>query len=269
MPNSTLVSCLMVTLHSAMRVAFMKKSIGAYCAQTYPYKELIIVQDSGSSVVKDEIAAFVVGLGRNDIVFVDAPTGMTLGALRNFSRGQARGLVHCPWDDDDFFHPERIERQLAALIEFGGEAVGLQDTMQFFPATRELYWTNWRQTPATIAPGSIMYRASTDIIYPEVGAVARRGEDSVICAQLLAKRQLSALAGLPHLMVYVSHGSNTWENDHHSMLVRELGLSQGLLRRREVWIREKLAGLDFGLEQVTVRGPNGVAFSLNSRILQE
>lgn len=54
----------------------------------------------------------------------------------------------------------------------------------------------------------------------------------------------------------------SWHDGHHAMLAEQLGLSQGLLRRRESWIRENLASMDLGKGPISVRGPNGVAFTL-------
>ena len=48
------------------------------------------------------------------------------------------------------------------------------------------------------------------------------------------------------------------------MLASRLGLSKGLLLRREARLRESLRALDFGPGPVTVRGPNGVAFTLDA-----
>jgi hypothetical protein len=46
------------------------------------------------------------------------------------------------------------------------------------------------------------------------------------------------------------------------MLADQLGLSQGLLRRREAALRDGLSVFDFGPGPVTVEGRNGPAFTL-------
>ena len=55
-----------------------------------------------------------------------------------------------------FHHPERVERQRAALIESGKDGVLLEEVMQFFPASRRLYCTNWRATEFKGHPGTLM-----------------------------------------------------------------------------------------------------------------
>lgn len=252
----------MVTLPSPGRFAFVKRSIAAYCAQTHARRELVMLLDQGPAEAKAAVAAHVASLGRDDIRIVEAPGEMTLGALRNLSRASARGEVQCQWDDDDLHHPERIERQLAALVASGAEATCLQEVMLFFTAARTLYWTNWRATEPTVMPATLMSRASAPVRYPEIGPAAQRGEDTDVCIQLLQRGGLHPITEAPHLFAYVNHGSNTWGDDFHQMLAERLGLSQGLLRRREARLREGLAGLAFGAAAVEVRGPNGAAFTL-------
>lgn len=263
MPDNIPVSCLMVTLPSRGRAAFVMRSIAAYCAQTHTSKELVIVQDAGDPEVKAELRSYVAGLGRGDIKVFEAPPGLTLGALRNLSRFHASGTVLCQWDDDDLFHAQRVEMQLAALLDSGKAAVGLQEVLHYFPANRAMYWTNWRHAPATIMPSTIMFRSDAPLVYPETGPEARLGEDSAVCEQLLAADALIPLPGMPQLSVYVSHGANTWDDGHHAMLANTFGISHGLIRRREGWLREQLALFDFGPGQITVRGPHEVAFTLD------
>jgi hypothetical protein len=262
MADDVLVSCLMVTQASERRLAYGRRAIAAYCAQTHPRRELVIVLDQGPAEIRAALTAHVAGLSRDDIRFVEADAELPLGGLRNLSRASARGQVHCQWDDDDLHHPERVARQLAALVQSGAEAVCLEQVMQFFPANRALYCTNWRATEARVFPGSLMCLADSPARYPETGPAARIGEDTDLCVQLQRRDGLRALGEAPHLYVYVSHGANTWGDDHHAMLAQRLGLSQGLLRRHEARLREGLAPFDFGPGPVDLQGPNGVAFSL-------
>jgi glycosyltransferase involved in cell wall biosynthesis len=262
MASDPLVSCLMVTLGSPGRTPLLRKAIAAYCAQTHAKRELVIVLDPGTAQARTTVAAEVDPLGRDDIRIIEADGPATLGALRNFARAAARGEVHCQWDDDDLHHPTRIEAQLAALAGSGAEGACLSEVMQYFPATRALYCTNWSATPHRCHPGTLMCRAEMALDYPETGPKARMGEDSVLLDRLQARGGLHILAGQPHLYVYVTHGANTWDDGHHSMLARRLAISQGLLRRREAQLREGLAAFDFGPDEVTVQGPNGPAFSL-------
>ena len=258
------VSCLLVTLPIAQRSDYFARSVAAYCRQSHANTELVVVLDEGTADARAAIVAHVAALGRPDIRIVEPPGKRCLGALRNISVDHARGDILCQWDDDDLHHPQRIERQLDALLASGSNATHLEDAMQYFPDSRTLYWTNWRATEAKGLPGTLMCRRSAPIRYPETGAGALLGEDTAVSLQLQRQAGFHVLTGAPHLYVYVSHGANTWGDDHHRMLARELAISQSLLRRREAQLREGLAPFDFGPGPVAVQGYNGLAFTLDA-----
>ena len=179
-----MVSCLLVTLPSLRRSGFFSRSLAAYCAQTHSARELVIVLDDGPAAVRAAIGAEVAALERQDIRMVEPAGKHSLGALRNISVNQAHGDVLCQWDDDDLHHPQRVERQLEALLACGGNSVHLEDAMQFFPDTRTLHWTNWRATEAKGLPGTLMFRRSAPVRYPETGTDAKLGEDSAVSLHL-------------------------------------------------------------------------------------
>ena len=258
MTDQPLVSCLMVSLMSPDRLAYIRQSIADFRAQTYPNRELVIIADGRAdpevlTQVRAELAEARIGLHLEQ-----APPGLSLGALRNLSRARAGGEFHCVWDDDDRYHPERLARQIEALVASGREGLCLAQVIQFFPKAGELYLTNWKATEAEGFPASLMLRARSAVTYPENGPESRLGEDANLLAQLRAGGGVAHLADQPFLYFYQSHGANSWDDGHHAMLARTLGLSSGLLKRREAEIRAGLAWLD--LDGVTVRGPGGPAF---------
>ena len=71
-------------------------------------------------------------------------------------------------------------------------------------------------------------------------------------------------AGAPHLYVYVSHGANTFGEEHHKILAEKLSVSKGLLKRHEADLRAGLAPFDFATRDVIAIGRNGEAFTLLS-----
>lgn len=262
MTAAPLISCLMVTLPVPERFKLLKRSVADYIAQTHARRELVIVANGGTPEALAAIKAHVAGLGRGDIRIVEPPGNLTLGALRNISKASARGEVICQWDDDDLFHPERLERQLDALVRSGAEAVCLQQVMQFFTVERLLYCLNFHIGGETVFAGSLMCWTATPVVYPESGESARLGEDTEVAWQLLQRGVLHVLADMPHLYVYVCHGANSWSDWHHRGVARYRGLTPGLLRRRAAKLREDLSVFDFGPGAVTVQGSNGPAFML-------
>ncbi len=257
-----MVSCLMVTLPVPYRFEYFKRSVADYRRQTHPSRELVVVMDRGTPEGREAIRGFVRDQACPDIRVIEPAETLTLGALRNISLDAARGDVLCQWDDDDRYHPERIERQLSALETSNSLSVCLREVMQFLPNSRRLYLTNWSATPPTMKPPSLMCLKQADIRYPETGPEARLGEDLAVLFQLQARGACHALAGAPHLYVYTSHGQNTCDEDHHRMLVDRLSVSLGIVRRREAALREGLSAFDFGPGEVAVHGANGLAFTI-------
>jgi glycosyltransferase involved in cell wall biosynthesis len=259
--RETSVSGLMLTLAVPERLAFAKRSIAGFCSQTFANKTLILVSNGGVEAGRETLRDYVESLGRDDIRIFTPPPGLNLGQLRNFSLEVADGDVLCQWDDDDLYHPERLDRQLAALLNDNLEAVYFQEVMQFFPATNVLYWTNWRGTEVAGHPGTLMIRRGVPIRYPTQGDEAHLGEDTEVARTLIARGRVGYLTGMPHLYIYVSHGANSWHEGHHKMLADELSISQALLRRREAQIREGLAPLGLA-HGISLMGKNGPAFVL-------
>lgn len=98
------VTCIMPTRN---RRQWVPRAIELFRAQTYERKELLIV-DSG-----DSVADLVPQDPR--ITYIHASVGMKLGALRNFCCGRSDAEFIAHWDDDDWYHPERLAEQVAAV----------------------------------------------------------------------------------------------------------------------------------------------------------
>jgi glycosyltransferase involved in cell wall biosynthesis len=257
-----LISCLMVTLPAPHRVPGLKRSVEDFLRQSHSEKELVIVMNGGEAATSDLIVSYVAKLQRQEVRLVQLPGLFKLGALRNISLAEARGEYFCQWDDDDRHHPRRLASQLQHLRKTGKRATCLEEVMQYFSHERGLYCINWRKTPATCFPGTLFSEKSVEIRYPESGETASRGEDSVVVEQLLTMNALQVLSGVPELYLYVSHGQNTWSQDHHKFLAQRLALSKGLLMRREVQLRKGLEPFGDFLNGAVVHGFNGVAFAL-------
>ena len=257
-----LVSCLMVTKPAPVRLAMLERSIDAYCRQSHSNRELVILVDAARDSEAVQIQTLVASLARNDIKVFLPPEKMSLGALRNLSWRRAKGQVICQWDDDDLNHPGRIELQLLALIGSGRPACYLQEIMQYFPREKCLYKLNFAVSPDGVAVNTLMCLRELKVKYPESGPESVRGEDAAIIPQIRHFGGYHALAGVAHLYIYCSHGSNTWDDGHHKMLAEKLAVSKGILRRHEEELRDGLADLDFRGQSIVVMGRNGGAFNL-------
>jgi len=82
------------------RTKMREQAIRCYERQTYPHRELVIVEDAG-----------------------------TVGAKRNMACSRARGEIIIHWDDDDLFAPTRIEDQVKRLQETGKQITGYRSLL--------------------------------------------------------------------------------------------------------------------------------------------
>src|SRR5699024_61488 len=138
-------------------------------------------------------------------VYIEPSPDNILGDLRNISLEHATGKFLTCWDDDDWFHPKRIETQVNALEE-GYDACCLTGNL-FHIDSEEFMQHPYRGAIADGSPNSIMHRKSSEIRYPSL----RRDEDTVYLNQWEEKRYKKISLAYSYLLVRCFHGSNTWE----------------------------------------------------------
>ena len=100
---SPLVSCLCVT---EGRSAFMPWLLWCFDRQTWPHRELVIVDSSRKSFQM---------VGRDDVRVVSVPPGTWVGRKRNVALQAAHGAILTWFDDDDWQHPHKLACLVAAL----------------------------------------------------------------------------------------------------------------------------------------------------------
>jgi hypothetical protein len=161
------VSCIMPTCN---RAAFVRGSISYFLRQDLRDAELIIVDD-GSEPVQELIPA------DPRLRYVRLPERRPVGAKRNLACEIACGEVIAHWDDDDWYAPDRLSRQAAALGEAGTKLCGL-DTVLFLDVRSHEAW-RYVYPPGQrpwLAGNSLMYRRDfwSAHRFPEIDV----GEDS-------------------------------------------------------------------------------------------
>jgi O-antigen biosynthesis protein len=127
--DAPLVTCIMPT---ADRRAFVPQAVRCFLAQDYPNKELIILDD-GADPVGDCVPADA------RLRYVRLGAKLSVGAKRNLACAQARGRFVMHWDDDDWYPPWRVGRQVRALLEGGAELCGTSQ-MLFYEAATGRAW---------------------------------------------------------------------------------------------------------------------------------
>lgn len=193
-----LISCLMVTRD---RPDLARRAIHCFRQQTYPQKELIVIDDGEKKSLED----WVENLNDKRISYFRLPSKKkSLGELRNLSVTKACGTYLAQWDDDDLSNPSRLEIQMSVIKALKAEACFLQRHQIWWPGNRRLAISGRR-----VWESSFICRKNHLPPYPE----QRRGEDTPVIDSILMKRR-AALLDFPRLYTYVFHGANTFGKEH-------------------------------------------------------
>jgi hypothetical protein len=129
-PNVSVVLC------TRDRPGFLSLALECYRRQTYPARELIVV-DSGSVHHADEEAVAAAG-GR----VVRVPPDTPLGAKLNRGVAEAGGPICQKWDDDDWYAPQFLETQVAAFL--GHSAAVCRPAIGYMTHALWLDMARWR-----------------------------------------------------------------------------------------------------------------------------
>lgn len=144
-----LVSCIMPTYN---RRAFCGTAMAQFLAQDYGERELIVIDD-GEDAIEDLVPRDA------RIRYFRLKTRSSLGAKRNLACRYARGEFVMHWDDDDWCPPQRITRQMGALLEHDADVTGLAE-LYFFDAVARRAWKYRYRNPRRdwVAGGTMLYR---------------------------------------------------------------------------------------------------------------
>ena len=235
-----MISCLTITREA--RFASLQRAVADFARQTWAERELVIVHDGDS--VFDARLKSLAALHDRSVINVHRQSGMrTLGELRNISVDAARGEIVCPWDDDDRYHPRRLELQLAAMRVENSEFSFLTDQLHLFAAERTMFWDDWNLEvhPLNLVQGTMLGNKAALGRYPPVA----RGEDTPLILELLRRgRRITRLREHGYLYVYVFDGLNAWDHDHHARISAWKRFRGARLLALEPMLRARLAEYD-------------------------
>jgi glycosyltransferase involved in cell wall biosynthesis len=203
-PREPLVSALMVTRD---RPEFALQSVQYFLRQSYPQRELIIVED-GVPSLKDR-------LPRDPrITLVSTGLRRTIGAMRNQSCYLARGEVLVLWDDDDWHGPDRLATQVQPLLDGRTDITGLTD----------LEWLELDSWRCWQLDRPLQERMLLNRVYAGTLAFHRRvwdrgtgfanrslAEDAGFLRQALERGARFQHLGGQGIYVYVRHAQNSWQ----------------------------------------------------------
>ena len=113
MENLGLVSVVMPAYNAAR---FIGDSIQSVLNQTYPYWELIIVDDCSTDDTDSVVSKF---LSDNRIRCLKNEVNSGAAISRNYALREAKGKWIAFLDCDDLWYPEKLEKQIAFMMEKG------------------------------------------------------------------------------------------------------------------------------------------------------
>lgn len=164
---------------------FLVEAIESVKAQTIADWELLLVDDNstdGSKEIADSAA-------RDDprIRLLSNPPGFQGGAAsaRNLALAGARGEFVCFLDADDVFLPQKLERQVAILEQFGEVALTFGPTQWWHPHEPKRDWSEPMRFRGVVSPPTLV----------EQTILMLQGHVPCICAVLIRRDAIEEVGG--------------------------------------------------------------------------
>lgn len=224
------ISCICVTRGKA---AMLKRAVDCFRGQTYPQKELVIVYEDDDTETLGLVRSPDVTCDSNiRLVQIKAVPKTALGELRNIGIRTARGEFICQWDDDDWYHMNRLMNQYAGLAKYGREGAIMTQWLVFDSHAGRAYISNTRTWEGSILCRKPLLLAKS---YENKGI----GEDTATIDYLVSIDCLHYMYDVPGLYIYVYHGSNTWNREHWNYIFK---CSTALSYRDSIIISDILNG---------------------------
>lgn len=145
------ISCVMATKD---RRQFVEKSLKYFLDQTWPNKELLVIDDG-----EDNVSDIVLGCDSADVKYIRSGPS-TIGAKRNTGCRFSTGEFIAVWDDDEWQSPNRLALQYFELAAKPDKWLcGIYRPIFGVVATRKLYlWNGRRPSKAWCSGSTIMFK---------------------------------------------------------------------------------------------------------------
>jgi hypothetical protein len=205
-----LVSCITPTFN---RRRFIAQSTRYLARQDYPNLELVVVDD-GSEHVVDLLD------GMPGVRYVRLGERATIGHKRNVACQVARGEIVLQWDDDDWYGPHRVTRQVAQIVQGNVDVTGIGVNLLLDVASLWLWSTREHEAAEpefasveSVAGGTLAYAKDW---WRAVGGYpdASLGEDVALLQRFVDAGARVAAVSNQGAYVYVRHGRNSWRFDY-------------------------------------------------------
>lgn len=163
------------------RLAQISRAIDSVLAQTYPVSEVIVVDDGSTDGTADFVEQ---KYGWRVRLFRQPNSGVS--AARNHGIREARGEWIAFLDSDDWWHPEKIEKQFAAIGSYGG-APGVCFTNNVYGGHPEMTFSRFDEVGFGNAPAIGML--------DDTAALILEGREPFFTSSFLIQRNLLLKVG--------------------------------------------------------------------------
>lgn len=208
--SKPLVSALMVTRD---RPAFARMNVDFFLAQTWPWSELIIIDDSKRFSPLDQ---------HPSVKHIFLREVMAMGPKHDLAISHAQGDMLCYWDDDDWFSPLRLDKQARIIVNEQADMTGFQkDLILRLPrgdfwefAKHDMKLDRWIGNGIGIK--GIPIHDGTAMWSRHIAGNKRHANLPVTQKLEYVKRLITDGARVKPIVndgdfVYIRHGANTWK----------------------------------------------------------
>ena len=159
--GETLVSVVIPTYNYGR---FVRQAVDSALAQTYPHREVIVVDDGSTDDTKARLEPYGGGIR---YVYQE---NQGLSAARNAGIRSARGRYVALLDADDLWHPQKLERQVAYLASHPEVALLAAESTRDLPAA-------WPVLPGASPPWA------REVSLEQLAMCSRFGPSGVVIAK--------------------------------------------------------------------------------------
>lgn len=198
-----LISCICITNN---RPLLLQRAIACFERQEYKNKELVLSYPKNDEVTRNVINQ-IEALSDIAIVRIERPEEDNLGVARNNAIFAANGEFICVWDDDDWYHKDRLHKQYEAIKEGPFKACAIMNILLYDFTTKETFYSSYRHWEGTLL-------CRKEILTKKLYLEKDKGEDTELLYFLSSNNVLYHLMEAANLYIYIYHGKNTWGENH-------------------------------------------------------
>lgn len=140
---------------------YLSNLIDCFQKQTYPNKELIIVNNRFNHLENSELNIS----STSNVFVIDTPSRLSSGMARNYGISVSNGQIIAQFDKDSHHHENRIELQVASIARNDAHISVLTSTLQYSSISGRL--TYYKNSINAIM-GTMVFIRPKDIDYQNV-----------------------------------------------------------------------------------------------------